>query len=312
MLRRLTCEKAALERDLSGKTIIVTGPTSGVGKATALQLLKQGAHVVVACRNQTLGEALVEQAKPLRGSTVAMQCDVSSFASVRNFAEAVISKYKAIDGLVNNAGCMNCPHKYSADGVELQFATNYLGPWLLTSLLMPLLEAGGGRVINVSSANHNIFAGKRGHLDLDDPSFERRTYDGWAGYAQSKLAQVLHARELARRHPSVLAVAIHPGSICTNVTRYMFSYTVRKMILPLERVFVGQVSTWVGIQTGLHCLLAERSELQNGGYYSQHRSPYGAKGGWPYRSPNPEANDDELARKLWDRSVEMVARAAAC
>ena len=80
----------------------------------------------------------------------------------------------------------------------------------------------------------------------------------------------------------------------------------RQLIAPLERVFVGQVSAWVGIQTGLHCILSDRSALRNGGYYSQHRSPYGAKGGWPHTSPNSEANDDELAAGLWDRTAQLV------
>ena len=201
MLRRLTCDKAELAQDLAGKTIVVTGATSGVGRATALSLLKSGAHVVLACRNTTLGEGLVEHAKRtgLRGSAEAMHLDVSSLASVRAFAAALTSKYKSIDCLVNNAGCMNCPYQKSVDGIEVQFATNYLGPWLLTALLLPHLEAAAGRVVNVSSANHDTFAGRRGHLDLDDVSFERRRYDGWAGYAQSKLAQVLHAREMSRR-----------------------------------------------------------------------------------------------------------------
>ena len=305
---RLVCDAALLSRDLSQQVIIVTGATSGIGKHTALQLLKQGAQVILACRSTSKAEAMMaKQSEAVRARARVMECDVSSLASVRAFAAACQTDFTAVDALLNNAGTMNCPYSKTADGFEMQIGTNYLGPFLLTALLLPLLEASGqGRVVNMSSSNHDVFAGKRGHVDLDDLHFERRQYNGWAGYAQSKLAQVLHVRELARRKPAVLSVAVHPGSVCTNVTRFMMSYTTRQMILPLERCLSGQVSDWVGIQTGLHCLLADATTLESGAYYSQHQSPWGVKGGWPKRSPNPEATDDRLARELWERSAALV------
>jgi NAD(P)-dependent dehydrogenase (short-subunit alcohol dehydrogenase family) len=309
MLGRLVCSRALLDLELVGRNIIVTGANSGHGKHLALQLLKQGATVILACRNVPAGELVVQQSerRKLRGTAVVMELDVSSAASVREFFQKITSQFEAVHCLVNNAGCMNCPLSKTVDGIELQFGCNYLGPWLLTQLLLPLLEASGdGRIVNVSSANHDMFAGRRGHLDLDDLSFERRPYNGWAGYAQSKLAQVLHVMELTKRHPSITAVAIHPGSLCTNVTRYMMSYRTRMLIAPLERLFSGQVTTWVGIQTGLHCILSDRSTLQSGAYYAQHRSPFGAKGGWPHMSGNPEANDEELAAKLWELSALLM------
>ena len=163
-----------------------------------------------------------------------------------------------------------------------------------------------GCIVNIASANHHEFAGRIGHLALDDLHFERRPYNGWDGYAQSKLAQILHARELAKRHPSVTSVSLHPGSICTNVTRHMMPFYTRLLLVPLERCLVGQVSSWAGIQTALHCILAGKGALQRGGYYSQHRSPWPVKGGWPLTSPNPEASDDALASELWERSVKLV------
>ena len=305
---RLQCDSELLSKDLTGRCIVITGATSGVGKATALQLVKQGAHVVVACRNIKLGNALVVRAKAqCRGSAEALLCDVSSLESVRSFAAALKERHAIVHCLVNNAGVMKCPLGKTVDGFEVHIGTNYLGPFLLTALLLPLLEKSGeGRVVNVSSANHDVFAGQRGHIDLDDLHYERRKYNGWAGYAQSKLAQVLHARELAKRRPSITSVSLHPGSICTNVTRHMMSFTMRRAILPLERVLVGQVSERVGIQTGLHCILSDKERLKSGAYYSQNRSPWGVKGGWPVTSGNPEASDDELSHKLWLLSASLV------
>ena len=307
-MRRLQCDKALTTRDLHEFIVVVTGATSGIGKQTVLQLLRQGATVVLAVRDTSKAHTMLAQhARSAPGVAKVMQCDLSSLNSVRSFARELSAVHPAVHALMNNAGCMNCPYQKTAEGFEMQIATNYLCPFLLTSLVMPLLQASGeGRVVNVSSSNHDVFAGKRGHVDMDDLFFERRKYNGWAGYAQSKLCQVLHARELAKRYPSVTSVALHPGSLCTNVTRHMMPYAVRKLILPLERVLVGQVSDWVGIQTGLYCLLADRAELETGAYYSQHNSPYGVHGGWPVRSRNPEATDDELSRKLWAKSMDLV------
>ena len=188
-------------------------------------MLASSSHASVS--NVAAGErvAALAQKRLLRGTTEVMECDLSSLSSVRKFAARVCDKHAAVHCLLNNAGVMNCPKSLTVDGIEMQLGTNYVGPWLLTTLLLPRLEASGdGRVVNVSSANHDVFAGKRGHVDLEDLSFERRPYSGWASYAQSKLAQVLHARELARRHSSVTAVALHPGSLCTHVTRHMMSF----------------------------------------------------------------------------------------
>ena len=309
MVRRLRCEQALTTRDLNGRIIVITGATSGIGKHTALQLLRQGATVIMACRNAAKAHAmLAKHAMNMAGRAEVMQCDVASLTSVRAFAKELAEKFADLHVLINNAGCMNCPYQRTAEGFELQIGTNYLGPFLLTALCLPLLEASGqGRVVNVASANHDVFAGKRGHVELDDLHFEKeRKYNGWAAYAQSKLCQVLHARELARRHPSILSVALHPGSVCSDVTRHMMPYAVRKIIQPLERVLVGQVSPWVGIQTGLFCVLADPADLETGAYYSQHQSPWGVKGGWPLTSSNPEATDEALARALWDRSMELV------
>jgi NAD(P)-dependent dehydrogenase (short-subunit alcohol dehydrogenase family) len=303
-MQRLFCDEALLAADLTGRVVIITGATSGIGRDTAVQLSKQGAQLILACRSLEAGHDL---ARELGGGAEAMHCDVSTLASVRTFAEACRAKFGAVHVLINNAGVMNCPYTKSADGFELQLATNYLGPFLLTELLAPLLEASGdGRVLNISSANHDWFAGQRGHVDLDDLHFERRQYNGWAGYSQSKLAQILHARELARRRPALVAVALHPGSVCTNVTRHMMPFWSRLLTQPLERCLVGQIDAWAGIQTGLFCVLADKSALRSGAYYSQHRSTWHVLGGWPVESPNPEAHDDDLASRLWEHSTKLV------
>lgn len=172
---------------------------------------------------------------------------------------------------------------------------------------MPLLEASahGGRIINVSSCNAvESFGFGMAHLSLDDPNFDSRLFAWTAAYGQSKLAQVLHAKELSRRHPNVLSVAINPGSVFTDITRNGIPLWMRKAWGPLERALFGTVDVWVGCQTGLHCILAD--DIENGAFYSARRSPSWTTGGWPAVPHNTEATDESLAGALWICSDEWV------
>jgi len=212
-----------------------------------------------------------------------------------------------VDVLVNNAGVMGVPYSQTADGFETHFGVNYLAHFLLTKLLMPLLEASsfGGRVVNVSSCNAvESFGFGMAHLSLSDPNFEGGSFAWTAAYGQSKLAQVLHARELSRRHPKVVTVAINPGSVFTDITRNGMPLWMRKAWGPIERALTGTVDVWVGCQTGLHCILAD--EIENGAFYSARRSPSWTVGGWPAVPHNPEATDDNLAGALWNCSEGWV------
>lgn len=320
----LLCPEELLEKDLSGQRFVVTGGSSGLGFHTVVQLVKQGGHVIVGCRRVADGrvDKLRAAVSQFRGSMEVKALDLSSLASVRQFATEVGDE--SLAGLCNNAGIMNCPFRRTNDGHELQFATNYLGHFLLTNLLMPqLAKAQGrkGRVANVSSCLSYRPMGKRFVLEAADLDFRNKKYNGWVGYGHSKLAQVLHAQELAKRHgDSIIATSLHPGSVFSNITRHMMSLSWRRATAYLEKVFTGQISSWHGIQTTLFCLLAEEGKhyesgrLVNGAYYSQNRSPYGyargggaVRGGWPIPNENPQALDTKLQAELFDKSAQMTS-----
>ncbi|WP_323791423.1 oxidoreductase [Nocardioides sp.] len=190
-----------------GRRFVVTGANSGVGLETARALAAAGATVVLACRSIERG---AEAARTLVGDVEVAALDLSDLASVRTFAHQVGD----VDVLVNNAGVMGMPFTRSADGIELQFATNHLGHFALTNLLLPRLR---DRVVVVSSIAH-----RKGDLDLDDLDWTRRSYSGFAAYAQSKLANLLFLAELQRRltaaGSTLRATGAHPGSTATGIT----------------------------------------------------------------------------------------------
>jgi NAD(P)-dependent dehydrogenase (short-subunit alcohol dehydrogenase family) len=216
-----TTEEVLGEIDLSGKRAIVTGASSGIGQETVRALASRGAAVTLAARNQAKAEAVAES---IRRSTGNRKIDVgivelSVPASVRAFAEHWLGEHDVLDLLINNAGVMACPLARTAEGWEMQFATNHLGHFLLTCLLAPALKAGSAsRVVNLSSAGHR-FSG----VDFDDVHFERRPYDKWTAYGQSKTSNILFSVELTRRLAAagVTANAVHPGVISTELGRHL-------------------------------------------------------------------------------------------
>ncbi len=313
----LLCPPALLERDLSGKVYIVTGGNSGIGLVTVEQLAKQGAQVVLAARRPAEAEkarADVMSRSP-RGAVEVGTLDLSSLASVRAFADGFVATGRALHGLVNNAGVMNTPRGTTADGFELQLGTNHLGHYLLTELLLPALRQGApSRVVNLSSCYHDQAMGREGRIDFDDLHFERRPYDGWTAYAQSKLANLLHAKHLAKRleGSGVTAVSVHPGWVRTNLIRGTMPLWVQNTLLRPFFRWSGMIEPWEGAQTTLYALLAPEVEAHAGAYFSQlgiYREKAAQKGGWPLRSPNPHAHDDAAAERLDRVSRELVGLA---
>ena len=220
MPKTLMCDPKLFEKDLSGHVYIVTGANSGSGFATSEQLARQGAHVVGACRRVEAGKEAFAELENVRGSVEVMALDLASLASVRRFAEAFIAKYDRLDGLVNNAGVMMPPKGCTEDGFETQFGINHLGHFLLTELLLDTLKASApARIVCVSSVAHAGMRGIYGEIDFDDLHFEKREYNPSVAYAQSKLANVLHALDLARRleGTGVSAFSVHPGWIRSNL-----------------------------------------------------------------------------------------------
>jgi NAD(P)-dependent dehydrogenase (short-subunit alcohol dehydrogenase family) len=296
-----------LAKDLTGKTVIVTGGNSGIGKSTCIQLCKQGATVIIGCRRLASGEEVAEECNGQpdnKGTAKAMVLDIADVRSIKSFVEAFTKECGALDILVNNAGIMNVPSKeLTKDGYEAQFGTNHMGHFALTGLLLPVLKKSAKpRVVCLSSAFHDDAMGKKGAIDFEDVNGETRAYDGWTAYAQSKLANLLFAREMARRHPAVTTVSLHPGFVESNLMK--MNAVGLMLISPILTYGMGRINPWDGVQTSLHACLSD--DLENGRYYAQVGSPRGVVGGWPTQPKDmSDQVTDDNAQKLWELSVKL-------
>lgn len=316
MPKTLMCQPGLLEKDMSGRTYIVTGANSGAGLATARQLARQGAHVVGACRRVDAGERAFAEFGDVAGSSEVMKLDLGSFASIRSFAEAFTTKFDRLDGLVNNAGIMGPPQGKTEDGFETQFGVNYLGHFLLTELLLDVLKASApSRIVCVSSVAHVGQGGQVAEIHLDDLNWEKREYNRIMSYAESKLAMVLHASHLARllEDSGVSVFSIHPGWVRSNLAASMMPGWLNGVLNAVLRPLAGPLGTlspFEGAQATLHCLLDDEAPTRSGEYFSQNSVLYPNRenrpGGWPMASPNPHAHDTAMAERLYQRSLELV------
>ncbi|XP_027879247.1 dehydrogenase/reductase SDR family member 13-like [Xiphophorus couchianus] len=278
---------------LHGKTVIVTGSNTGIGKTTAIELAKRGARVILACRSKQRGEAALQDVKRESGSNqvVFMQLDLASLQSVRSFAENFLKTEPRLDILVNNAGVLLIGR--TEDGFGLMFGVNHLGHFLLTNLLLDRLkECGPSRVVNVSSAAHNW-----GRVDFDCLNTHRDLRVGTTGldcfgiYGDSKLCNALFTHELAKRlkGTKVTCYSLHPGSILTELQRNQ-STTVQLILKNIER-FIFKTPLQ-GSQTTLHCALQEGIEHLSGRYFSNCTA----------KNVFAKARDDAASKKLWEIS----------
>lgn len=315
MAKALMCDTSILDKDLTGSVMIVTGANSGIGLETTRQLAKQGATVVMAVRRPEAAEGCIEEileALPT-AKVEAMRLDLGDLASVRTFVEAFGERHDRLDALINNAGVMNTPHAKTADGFEMQFGVNHLGHFLLTDLLLDTLKTSApSRIVCLSSCYHDKAMGRAGDIHFDDLHFDSRKYDGWEAYAQSKLANLLHARGLAKRldGTGVTAVSVHPGWVRTNLARNTMPVWVQNTIMRPIFGLMGMIEPWEGTQTTLHAVLSD--DLEAGAFYSQlgiYRDKAANAGGWPLRSPNPVAHDEGVADRLWEVSRELTGLA---
>ena len=207
--------------DLSGKRILVTGVSAGLGVETARVLAAHGAHVVGAARDLAKAQAATrlvqEQAQQSGGTLELIALDLASLASVRACADSLTAQGKPFDLVIANAGVMATPFGYTADGFETQFGTNHLGHFVLVNRIAPLLHD-GARLVNLASSGHRF-----SDVDLDDPNFERTAYEPFVAYGRSKTANILFAVEFDRRHKAagIRATAVHPGAIHTELGRHM-------------------------------------------------------------------------------------------
>lgn len=276
-----------------GKIAVVTGANSGVGFHTALGLAERGAHVILACRN--LGKAA--SAKTRIASEVAgaslevMEIDTASQASVRGFAEAYKRKYDRLDLLVNNAGIMATPRDYTADGFERQLATNYLGHFTLTGLLLDAIEAApAARVVTLASIAH-----RNARIHFEDLHF-RRKYSAWAAYGQTKLACLIFAYELERRlrerGSGAISIAAHPGVSNTNLGNHLPWYYA-----PLALVF-GVVGNSPQQAAEPSLMAAVHPNLKGGEYIGP--TKFGEASGDPWMvSSTAMSKDPQIGARLW-------------
>jgi len=277
--------------DLAGRTFVVTGANSGIGLVAARHLGRAGAHVVLAVRDTAKGE---QAAATIIGSTEVRRLDLSDQSSVHAFADAWGDR--DLDVLINNAGVMAVPEKRTVDGFELQIATNHLGPFALTNLLLPQVR---DRVVTVSSGAHRI-----GGLDVDDLNWERRRYHRWRAYGQSKLSNLLFAAELERRlieaGSELKAVAAHPGYAAThlqsrteNVVQNAFMWVGNKVIAQSDEM--GALPT----------LYAATQDIPGDSYVGP--DGFQEARGHPVLVGRSEAAlDAEMAERLWALSEELT------
>ncbi|WTW92757.1 SDR family NAD(P)-dependent oxidoreductase [Streptomycetaceae bacterium NBC_01309] len=282
--------------DLTGRTAVVTGATSGLGLETARVLAGAGAHVVLTARDEAKGaEAVAAVAGPGR-SVEAGVLDLTSLASVRAFAAWLLDRHERVDLLVNNAGVMATPLGRTADGFELQFGTNHLGHFLLTNLLVPaLLRGAPARVVNLSSGGHLA-----SDIRWDDPNFETTEYHPWQSYGQSKTANVLFTVELDRRLAprGVRSYAVHPGMIRTNLGRYMNKEQGASLQSKITRADMPAMKS-VPAGAATQVWAATAPELADvGGVYTEDCGISDKHAAW--------ARDPESAVRLWTLSEELV------
>lgn len=280
-------------RHIKGKTVVITGGNTGIGKETAMDLATRGAKVIIGCRNLEKGQAAVQEIQTRSGNEKVFveKLDLSSLASVRQFADGILKNEPRLDILINNAGVMGCPYQMTEDGLEMQFGVNHIGHFLLTLLLLDLMnQSGPSRIINVSSLAHRFGTGV---INFDDINAEK-DYDPFAAYQQSKLANILFTRELSvhLEDTNVTVNALHPGLVNTDIQRHSFISGL--VFFPLRWYFFKTAEQ--GAQTTIHCAVSEEMEGVSGKYLAD----------CAFRDPSIGAQDDEAARKLWDISMELV------
>jgi retinol dehydrogenase 14 len=280
---------------MAGRTVLVTGATGGIGRATALGLAALGAHLAITGRDRGSTQGAAGELRAAGGGQVAVfVADLSSQSQVRRLAEEALQRLSRIDVLVNNVGGHWNTRHVTADGLERTFALNHLAPFLLTNLLLDRLQQSApARVVTVSSNAH-----AQGRIDFDDLQGER-SYSGARAYSQSKLANVLFTYELARRLPatSVTANALHPG-----VTRTSFGAEdpggVQRLLVPLMRPFMKAPAQ--GAATSIHLASAPDLEQVTGRYFANSK---------PKRS-SKRSYDEAAAARLWRVSADLVGLTA--
>lgn len=284
---------------MRGKTVIVTGANSGIGKAVAGELLKVQARVIMACRDlrgaEEAAQEIKKQAGAEQGEVVIKHLDLASLRSVRKFCDEIKDEETKIDVLINNAGVYQCPYTKTEDGFEMQLGVNHLGHFLLTHLLLDVLKTSApSRIIVVSSKLY-----KYGHINFDDLNSENN-YDKAFCYSQSKLANLLFTLELARQleGTGVTVNALTPGIVRTRLGRHVQIPLLAKPLFHLASLAFFK-SPLEGAQTPLYLACSTEVEGVSGKCFANCKE----------EELMPKATDGEAAKKLWDISMRMVGLA---
>jgi NAD(P)-dependent dehydrogenase (short-subunit alcohol dehydrogenase family) len=297
--------------DLTGKRVLVTGVSAGLGVETARALAAHGAHVVGAVRDLAKAERATEsvRAQAAPGASLRLVAlDLASLASVRRCADELLAEGKPFDVIIANAGVMACPKGMTVDGFETQLGTNHLGHFVLVNRIASLLRS-GSRLVNLSSAGHRY-----ADVDLEDPNFERTPYTEFTAYGRSKTANALFAVEFDRRHQArgVRATAVHPGGIQTELARHMTREQVESLVAQINAAqpkgaapFVWKsipqgaaTSVWAGFVADAALIGGRYCEDCHVAEVATDTSVRGGVQGY--------ALDREHAKALWRKSEEWV------
>lgn len=282
------------KKKLRGRVVIVTGSNSGIGYATAIDFANRNAKVILACRDTTKGQkAAMRIQKITKNKNVVFRyLDLASLGSVREFCRAILASESRLDVLINNAGVMACSLQRTEDGCEMQFAVNYLGHFLLTNLLVKLLQKSQGKIINVTSYLHKL-----GQINFDDLN-SVKSYDPWKAYYQSKLAVVLFTQELSRRliDSKVVTNAVHPGTVATNHYRNTIFKFPGMWYLMSPVTWLVWKSAEDAAASIVYLAVADSVAEETGAYFSNYNVQH----------LEPHALDAGVAKKLWDKSIDLV------
>ncbi len=281
-------------KSMTGKVVIVTGANAGMGLAAVIELAKAGAEVIMACRSRQRGEearakALAESGAPHIGL---MLCDLGNFESIRSFCASFAERYARLDVLINNAGVVSLKRELTDDGYESMLGVNHLGHFLLTTELLGLLHASPqGRIVVVSSGAYKV-----GHIHFDDMNLQHG-FNVVKGYAQSKLANILFTRELARRleGSNVTVNCLHPGAVGTSLGVNRETGFGKSVYALLRPFFLTPLE---GADTALYLATSQEGGTASGNYYYKKKR----------QNLSGRAIDNEAAKRLWRWSEEQTRK----